>query len=88
MSSKNRKKSLRNYDYKKAFKRKSEHSLMKKVGMTVIAANIMVGPVGSYITNTSEANYLPQENVAEAASLAEVQLLTDVTIDAELSDPA
>ena len=87
MSSKNKKKSLRNYDYKQAFKRKSDHSLIKKVGMTVIAANLMVGPVGSYISNTGEVSFLPQENVAEAASLAEVQLLTDVNVDATLNEP-
>ncbi|WP_020008078.1 adhesive domain-containing protein, partial [Salinicoccus albus] len=83
MSNKSKKKSIRNFDYKRAFKRKSEHSMLKKIGMTVVAANIMVAPVGTYIQDTDG-----QTNVAEAASLGEVQLLTDVNIDANLTDSA
>lgn len=83
MSNNDKKKIAKNYDYKKALKRKSDHSLMKKVGMTVVAANIMMAPLGQYIEHFS--GHTGVENVAEAASLAEVQLLTDVAIDATLS---
>src|SRR5690625_5122489 len=81
MSNKHRKKKVRAFDYKKAFKRKSDHSFVKKIGMTMIAANILIAPVGSYIYDS-----VSETNVAQAASLAEVQLLTDVTIGAELTE--
>ncbi|MFC3474596.1 adhesive domain-containing protein, partial [Salinicoccus sesuvii] len=83
MSRKHSKKKLNNYDYKKAFKRKSDISFRKKAGMAFIAANLLIAPAaGTYL---GEA--LGQNNVAEAVSLAEVQLLENVDVNATLTEP-
>ncbi|MXQ51109.1 hypothetical protein GQ671_07470, partial [Salinicoccus hispanicus] len=82
MSRKHSKKKINNYDYKKAFKRKSDLSFRKKAGMAFVAANLLIAPAaGTYLGEN-----LGQSNVAEAASLAEVQLLSDVNINADLQD--
>src|SRR5699024_12776752 len=67
----------KNYDYKRALKRKSDHSLMKKVGMTVMAAHIMMAPLGQYIEHFS--GHTNSENVAYAQSLGNIEIFGNYT---------
>ena len=88
MSNNDKKKMAKNYDYKKALNRKSEHSLLKKIGMTVVAANIMMAPLGQYIEHFG--GHTNVENVAYAQTLADVSLLTNVgiTSSVDVEQPA
>ena len=58
----------------------------QKLVLVILALLLICSPLVSYL----KVNENPgsDNSVAEAASLSEVQLLTDVTIGAELSDPA
>src|SRR5699024_4226260 len=85
LSNNDKKKMAKNYDYKRAMKRKSDHSLLKKVAMTVVAANLVVAPLGNYIDHFSGQTNI--ENVAYAQSLADVTLLENVNIESYINEP-